>query len=73
MVLLQHATLEIFPACLGRGLLNSLWEGYFNFLLHQDFVSGEHQNAKDTHVSLSALGKHGENLTSQKGNILDFA
>lgn len=24
-----------------RGVLSSLWEGYFNFLLHQDFVIGE--------------------------------
>lgn len=55
-----------------RGVLSSLSEGYFNFLLHQDFVIGEHQNPKDMYASLAALGKHRGKLTGQDENILGF-
>ena len=53
-----------------RGVLNSLWEDYFNFLLHQDSAIGEHQKPKETHASLAALGKDGENLRVKKRRCL---
>lgn len=44
----QPATWEIFPACLVFERCAQLTFGrLFHFLLHQDFVIGEHQNPKD--------------------------
>lgn len=53
-----------------RGVLNSLWEDYFNFLLHQDSAIGEHQKPKETHASLAALGEDRENLRVKKRRCL---